>query len=289
MVVFTKEGVAKLIDCAMGRMMAVITGDVTKFYDELSILLTKASTVLDKNHQSMLQSDFGVYSLGSGTRIEVPAEGLFEYFGVTHIIDVIPVEVINSRNTGLCYFPHLGESAKHDSVFSTYMFNDGTIIQASKLEGYQPTWLKKDTMSAFMPDLFLQHKEAEKVHEAKLVALNLQGLEVGSKVKIKTYAELVAIFGEQILIMGEDDNVTLVDESTDPDAVRFIKTLAYSKLSADYYDGKVGVIGHIDILTGNLVIIIDGEKKHTKFMDDGEVQSSGDDGFVFTLDYLTKE
>lgn len=287
MVVFTKVGVDKLIDCVMGRTLVVITGDATKVYDELSILLTKASNILDKDCTNTLQSAFGVYSLGAGIRVEVLADDLFKYFGVTHVMNIIPEDAINSRNTGLCYFPHLGETARHDGVFNTYMFNDGSTIQASKLEKYRPTWVKKDTMSTFMPDLFQQHKEAEKAHEDKLVALNLKGLQVGSKVKIKTYEELSAIFGEQILVMGEDDNVTLVEESTDPDAVRFIKTLAYSKLSADYYNGKVGIIEHIDILTGNLVISIDGTIKHTKFVDDGEVQSSGDEGFIFTLEYVS--
>lgn len=288
MITFTKEGVDKLIDCAMGRTEVVITGEVTKYYDELSILLTKASFMLDKNQQNLLQSEFGVYTLGAGTRVEVTAEELFSYFGVTQVAEIIPVELINSRNTGLCYFPELGESAKHDSVFNSYMFNDGSTLQASKLEAYRPTWLKKEAMAHFIPDLHKQLKDSEKAHQDKLKALGLDGLDVGSIVRIKTYAELAEVFGEQILVMGDDDNVVLVEESTDPDAVYFIKTLAYSKLSAEYYNNKIGVIEHIDTLTGNLVISIDGTKKHTKFIDDGEVQSSGDEGLVFTLDYCAK-
>lgn len=289
MVAFKEKGVNKLMDCAMGRRQVVITGEVGKYFDELSILLTKTSHILGKDCSYILQNTAGVYTLGSGSVTEsVDASELFKYFDVKHIIDEIPPEVINSRNTGLCYFPSLGECGLLNTIFDTYTFNDGSVLENKVLQSDRMMTLKKDALIRFMPDLYKKIKKSEKAHTEKLEALGLSGITEDSRVRIKPYSDLVTKFGEQILVMGDDDNVQIVEASEDPDAVRFIKQLGYSKLSADYYDNKVGVIKHIDQLTGNLVLLIDGISKHTMFMDEGVAQSNSGEGIVFTLEHIAK-
>jgi len=288
--IFTKNGLNKLRECAIGKAIVIITGDITPYVDEVSVLLTKLSYLFGKPMDSLFASESRGYTIGNLSMSETIISGteLFEHFEVTHISDDISSEHINTRNTGVCYSKSIGEAMSYNKVFGTYTCNDGMVLAESMFSRSDIVYLKKDCMSIFMPDFYKETQNTEKMYNAKLLDLGLFDISEGSKVQIRPYSELAEKFGEQVIVLDDTDNAILVDSSEDPDAVRFIRTLGYSKLSADYYDNKVGTIVSIDMHTCSLILDIDGKTTHDIFLDDGNIYHNTEDAIVFTLEHIKK-
>lgn len=279
MVVFSKAGAKKLKQIATGKITLAFTGSISEFADELSVILTKASHLVGENKADMLKSNYIGYGVPSAT---FDLSKLFDEFEVTHIVDKIPEDAVNSRNTGLLYFKALGECLRYSPTLDEWVSNDGSSLKT--VNGVIP--IKKDYLSKFMPDYHKELKKAEKGYNAKLKALGLTGLTEGSNVMIKTYAELTSEFGEEVWVMGDDDKPVCLDASDDPYALRIIKTIKYPKVVADYYDARKATVVSIDIATGTLVLDIDGQQKHNKYLEDGKVRDDLEDTVVFGLPHI---
>lgn len=280
MVVFSKTGAQKLKQIANGKLTLSFTGSISEFAEELSVILTKASYLVGENKADMLKATYLGYGAPSVTTFDL--KDLFEVFGVSHVSETIPADAVSSRNNGLVYLKHLGECLRFNPTLNAWVANDGSSIK--DVDATIP--IKKEYLAKFMPDYHKELKKAEKGYNAKLKTLGLTGLTEGSNVIIKTYAELTAEFGEEVWVMGDDDKPVCLDASDDPYALRIIKTIKYPKVVADYYDARKATVVSIDIATGALVLDIDGQQKHNKYLEDGKVRDDLEDTVVFGLSHI---
>lgn len=278
MVRFSKEGSSKLLKIAEGALTIGFTGSIAENAHKLSVVLTKLNYLTGSDNPGVLRD--GVLGFDEPTET-INLSGLFEYFGVTHVTHTIPDEAISSRNLGFLYHKELGECALYDSIANQYITNDGFAAKGSL--GATP--IRKEYFQKFMPDLYKEHKRAEKEYKTRLKALDLQKLTEGSKVTIIPYQELAEKYGELIWVVDENEQPKLVEASDDPYAMRIIKGLKYPKPVADYYDGKTAIVVSIDTTRGLLELSIDGTTKHDKYIEDGSVISSNESQ-VFTLEHI---
>jgi hypothetical protein len=290
MVTYTQEGANNINLLVSGKLMLTIVGeDLTPIADELSVVLTRCSYLTGSSCDWM----FDGKRLGDSSaedRRDLRVEAFKEFFGISLLLDgTLPDAAISSRNNGFVYEYNLGEPMLYSEVTDTYTLNDGAVIKGHLIDNALTIALKKDSMKTMMPILFEEHQRAEKEYKALCKQYGLGAISEGTKVQIRHWDDLVEEFGYKVIAIDDHDDVVFLDDAGDPESIKIIPSIGYTKLSADYYNGKIGVIKSVDVKNKVVILDIDGVTKHSKFIDlDGSEQDSMDAGVAFTLQMIKK-
>jgi hypothetical protein len=281
MVKYSANGSVIFNAVATGKNRLMISGDIAKYADEISLVLTRLFALSD---DTLYPTNNTIYfGASQAPTIEVAAENLVSTFGISLICDEIAEEHIITRDNGLFYAIDLCEVVSYNEVKNVYITNDGIAIAPSKISNKR-IHLRKASMNKYMPDLVLAIAEADKSWQKQLKYYKLDGFDIGTTVRIKTWDTLIATHAVSYATIDEQGDLLFVDAPVANDDVAVIQDLGYAKVSADYYGGKLAIVKDMDKLSGVVTLIIDDVDKHYKFIDiDGTTQESYGIDTKFTL------
>jgi len=290
MVTYTQEGANNINLLASGKLLITLIGDdLTPIANELSVVMTRCGYILGSACDWM----FDGKRLGDSSakdRRDLRVEDFKSFFGISLLLDgLIPDEYLSSRNNGFVYEIRLGEPMVYSETTNMYTLNDGTTIKGHKIDVDLVRPLKKDCMKVMMPVLFEEHQRAEKEYKALCKQYGLGAISEGMELQIRHWDDLAEELGYKVIAIDDNDDVVFLEDAGDPGSIKIIPSIGYTKLSADYYNGKVGIVKSVDVKNKVILLDIDGVTKHSKFIDlDGSEQDSVDAGVVFTLQMLKK-